>query len=74
MYPDYDECVSSRDSKVALVTEADMRPEFPTENTEEVRQKVAEIDSEIAALGEHVLAEATRREDYKVGEIHAGRE
>lgn len=51
-----------------------MKPEFPTENTEEVRQKIAEIDAEIAMLGEHVLAEATRKEDFKVANSNKGRE
>jgi hypothetical protein len=69
VYPDYDECVSSADFKVALISEADMKPEFATENTEEVRQKIAEIDAEIADLGQHVLAEVSRREEYKVPNI-----
>jgi hypothetical protein len=51
-----------------------MKPEFPTEGTEEVRQKIAEIDAEIAALGEHVLAEATRKEDFKVSYSDKGGE
>lgn len=65
-HPDYEECVEILLTKVGLIADGDMRPELPVDNHEEVRQKLNELDNEISALGEHVLAEKARRDDYKV--------
>lgn len=43
-----------------------MVPELPVENPEEARIQLEEINAEIVNLGEHVLAEKTRREGFKV--------
>lgn len=65
-FPDYDECVKKLSYQTGLIADGDMQPELPIDNHEEARQKISELDNEIAALGEHVHGEKARREDYKV--------
>jgi hypothetical protein len=43
-----------------------MHPELPVDNHAEARIKIDELDNEIVALGEHLIAEKARRVDYKV--------